>query len=444
MQGLNFNFNSTYIQNKTHETDKSLNFEKKDSQVSFMDLLNREVKKNELPVSSNENVHKTDKDVSENNSVNKSEPEKEEALNKDVKKAENNSKELVKEDSLKKDEEPANKESLKDELLCVLEKDPVKDKKSQKVNLDNQLKKNIDSEKNISKDLLEVNDENLQEANFDLEKIQLVKETSENSLNESNKGELINFENANFNSESNQDNSELSFNNQNEVKSLREKKSQKKFNEIFSVTDLRTEKNKSVESKNTELVTSVKQTSKDSVQMTMNLTSQAEKNILSLDNQTAGSTSSTFQSMLQNQITQNAIDFVKAGKIVLKDNNVGKIDLILHPESLGNVKISLELSDKNITGKIIVSSFEALKAFTSTQESLKTAFVQNGFDSANFDVSYSGGNQNFSNGENHQGKHNAKVIENAYENFVTENSSVNQNNSDIITDNRSYSINFVA
>ena len=115
-----------------------------------------------------------------------------------------------------------------------------------------------------------------------------------------------------------------------------------------------------------------------------------------------------------------------------------------HPESLGNVKISLELSDKVITGKILVSSQEAFKAFNSTQDNLRNAFIENGFDAANFDVAYSNHGQGFSNGSQHQPQHNAQQIEKAYENFVLENGLVEENNSDINTDIRNYSINFVA
>ena len=108
--------------------------------------------------------------------------------------------------------------------------------------------------------------------------------------------------------------------------------------------------------------------------------------------------------MLANQIKQNAGEFVKAGSIVLKDNNAGSIKLILKPESLGNVKVDLQISDKNITGRIVVASQEAFNAFKENADSLKQAFINSGFENANFDLCFAGqnafGNQSGSKQEN--------------------------------------------
>ena len=99
----------------------------------------------------------------------------------------------------------------------------------------------------------------------------------------------------------------------------------------------------------------------------------------------------TFSTMLSQELKNNAADFVKTGQIVLRDNNAGLIRLTLHPESLGNVKISLELSgDKKISGKIEVSSKEAYDAFNENLNGLSDAFVEGGFESAGFDLSWSG------------------------------------------------------
>ena len=98
----------------------------------------------------------------------------------------------------------------------------------------------------------------------------------------------------------------------------------------------------------------------------------------------------SFASMLSQELRSNAADFVKTGHIILRDNNSGLIRLTLHPESLGNVNISLELSDKKISGKIHVSSQEAYDAFNENLDGLSQAFVQGGFESAGFDLSWSG------------------------------------------------------
>lgn len=130
---------------------------------------------------------------------------------------------------------------------------------------------------------------------------------------------------------------------------------------------------------------------KDS-QVVMELNSHAQQNILSLDSQSASAMGSDFQSMLSNQIQQNAGDIVKAGQIILKDNNEGSIKLILHPESLGNVKIDLQISDKNITGRIVVASQEAFNAFRDSTDSLKQAFINSGFESAGLELAFAGQN----------------------------------------------------
>lgn len=110
---------------------------------------------------------------------------------------------------------------------------------------------------------------------------------------------------------------------------------------------------------------------------------------------------SAFASMLSSEIKANTGDFVKNGMITLRDNNRGTINLVLHPEELGNVKIRLELSDSIITGRIIVASEEAYGAFKDNIESLRQAFLSQGFDNAGFELSWAGSeNGSEQNGQN--------------------------------------------
>lgn len=188
-------------------------------------------------------------------------------------------------------------------------------------------------------------------------------------------------------------------------------KSEKKFfldkDKKIAVQDLRSENSvqktdeKSVKSmKSSTEISEIYRNEKNNPQVTMDFAANAQQNIGSLNNQVAGSAGSNFQAMLANQIQENAGEIVKAGNIVLKDNDVGSIKLILHPESLGNVKIDLQVNEKNISGKIIVATQEAFNAFKETAENLKQAFVQSGFESAGLELSLA--NQNFAG--NHSGE----------------------------------------
>lgn len=158
---------------------------------------------------------------------------------------------------------------------------------------------------------------------------------------------------------------------------------------VISVIDERTVTSEGKEQGN--FVTSITQTGDNSAQMSMNLAPNAQQNIQfdGIVNQ-AATQKTDFSSMLSSEIQNNAYEFVKAGSMVLKDNKSGTINLILHPDELGSVKIQLELSDKLIAGKIVVATKEAYEAFNSSLNALKEAFNASGFESSNFDLSWSG------------------------------------------------------
>ena len=454
MQGLNVNLDSTDIPQTTRDTQSSQDFNRPEGEVSFVSMLNREIELKENPISDNSRASKTDMDVSKSSSKDDySKEEKVAFADRDVKKNQDN--------PANEKTESVEKPSSKKENLS--DKEKVSEKKEdneQFVSRIMYLKDKVDAEK-INRMLRDSKENKVELAEHKLHLVSvksddenpefiieqaknlksLIKDDDEKDLSAvqildlKEQKPILNYS----------ENFSENLNAKNSAKEIKPKKDVKKLSDVISVTDLRTEKKETVVSaKKTDFVASIKQTSNDNAQVTMELNANAEKNILSLDAQTAGAQGSTFQAMLENQITENAADFVKAGNIVLKDNNVGNINLILHPESLGNVKISLELSDKVITGKILVSSQEAFNAFNSTQNSLKAAFIDSGFESASFDVSYANQGQQFTGNGNQDNSQNEKYAAKLYDNFVAENYSVVENNSDSLNDVRDYSINIVA
>jgi len=231
---------------------------------------------------------------------------------------------------------------------------------------------------------------------------------------------------------------------------------EKKNDSKISVHDLRTHRlldendskiasdkivQKSAERK--EISLSMQKQADGNVQMTMELMAKAEQNITSSSSQSAGANGSNFQAMLSNAVQENAPDFVKAGNIVLKDNNQGSINLILRPEGLGNVKISLNLDDKNLSAQILVHTKEAMDAFKESIPSLKQAFTESGFETGSFDLNFSNNQSNqqgFAQGEN---QNQQLFAQKSYGEFVTPGALAHEGSADSSMEG-SYAINIVA
>ena len=206
------------------------------------------------------------------------------------------------------------------------------------------------------------------------------------------------------------------------------------------------DEDKPVEKSNSKGQVQLKLDNQNNATITMELAEQnVTENVLSLDNQTAASDGSNFQAMLSNQIQANAPEFVKAGSLVLQDNNKGTINLVLHPDDLGNVKIHLSMDGKTISAHITVNTKEALEVFKDNAQTLREAFAKNGYETANFDVSYNG-NSNGGQNQNFEGRYdgNEYWARKAYSEYLGgEDDGYIQNVADY-TLNSEYSINIVA
>ena len=196
-----------------------------------------------------------------------------------------------------------------------------------------------------------------------------------------------------------------------DVSKVKGKKTYLDKEEKISVTDLRTKEDNKVQD-GEELKLSKAKIEGSSAEISVDLQKNAvNANVISSNSQTASSDGSNFQAMLSNQIQANAHEIVKTGSIILKDNDVGEIRLVLNPEELGNVKISLHIDDKAISGKIIVESEAAFNAMKESVQSLKEAFASSGFEAGAFDLSFAGqGNEgregSFNEGQNDNARNN--------------------------------------
>lgn len=171
------------------------------------------------------------------------------------------------------------------------------------------------------------------------------------------------------------------------------------------VEDLRTEKTEKAEEssltkealKDGRYVASASESEESQITFTYSKVPDAQSNTLNVDvdaSKALVKEGNAFSNMLAKQIENQASEIVKSGSLILKDGGKGSINLILHPEKLGNIKVKLEMSENIITGKILVQSEEAYNALKSSLPVLKAAFSESGFDAAGFDLSWTGNHNN--------------------------------------------------
>jgi hypothetical protein len=92
----------------------------------------------------------------------------------------------------------------------------------------------------------------------------------------------------------------------------------------------------------------------------------------------------SLQERLVPQIVQHA-------GIILRDGGEGEIRLVLRPENLGSVRIRLQLGERSLEGRIVVDNRDVKELLDANLEQLKSALRQEGYASANIDVTVSGG-----------------------------------------------------
>jgi len=359
------------------------------------------------------------------------------------------------EDTQKVDEQKDKKIVLKDENTENTEKSDIKKSSDKKVLVKSEQKNQIEAEFSRMNNLVQNQEKNISEIhaekisteelkiNFDGKKAKFVQEEKNDSTEENIVfAELLNSDI----SENQIDFTEQKFSKDITVKSKKVQTLDKDGK--ISVTDLRTKEaeiNEDFAQTQKDFTSEVKFEDDNSATITMNLNQEnVETNLLSTSNQTAASDGSNFQAMLNNQIKANAPEFVKTGSIVLRDNNQGTINLILHPDEIGSVKIHLSLDGKTVSGQITVATKEAMEVFKNNAETLREAFIQQGFDVGGFDVAYSD-NGSFSNQEQFAQENNEKLMANYAQNCYESGTDEVFENFDENTNKFSdYSINIVA
>ena len=91
----------------------------------------------------------------------------------------------------------------------------------------------------------------------------------------------------------------------------------------------------------------------------------------------------SFEQLLARELRGDlSTEIVKQATIVLRDGGEGTIKLSLRPESLGKVKIHLEMAENKIQGHIFVDNEEALRAFEQEIKTLEQSFKDSGFEAS--------------------------------------------------------------
>jgi flagellar protein FlbC len=105
----------------------------------------------------------------------------------------------------------------------------------------------------------------------------------------------------------------------------------------------------------------------------------------------AASASTTAQTPLERLREMAGSELTQATTMILKDGG-GEIRLVLKPESLGNVRIRMNVVDNKIEGTIIVDSAAVKHVFDGSIDALRRALTAEGFQTGSLSVSVGGQN----------------------------------------------------
>jgi flagellar hook-length control protein FliK len=128
---------------------------------------------------------------------------------------------------------------------------------------------------------------------------------------------------------------------------------------------------------------------KDSLQLvnTAYFTPAAERNTASIPVHLTASQHGNLQQALRSHLANGGNqDIVQQARIIMKDKDSGEIKLILKPESLGEVRIHLQMNEGHIAGTIFVENKEVQAAFEDNLNSLVQAFQDGGLSADNLTV----------------------------------------------------------